>query len=172
VATANQQGSAAGPTKKKKTPRRVIYCSDGVVEEYSTDEEEEKAKEEAERKRNAWRHINPATLGWMAWTVHHVWLGGERVVAACDFLGERIAWWLGITSPKYYYELQEAKRIEEREAARAAKEDAEMKGWRASAEGQGDTGSVVMAAPPTANKEPNDLQLQPQTLRVPDDDNE
>ena len=25
--------------KKKKVPRRVIHCSDGVLEEYSTDEE-------------------------------------------------------------------------------------------------------------------------------------
>lgn len=28
--------------KKKKVPRRLIHCSDGVLEEYSTDEEEEK----------------------------------------------------------------------------------------------------------------------------------
>lgn len=30
---------------KKKVPRRLIYCSDGVLEEYSTDEEEEKPPE-------------------------------------------------------------------------------------------------------------------------------
>lgn len=29
------------PIKKKKVPRRLIHCSDGVLEEYSTDEEEE-----------------------------------------------------------------------------------------------------------------------------------
>jgi len=104
--------------RRKKKPRRVIYCSDGVVEEYSTDEEEERVKEEQERKRNAWRSVNPATMSWMTWSVHHMWLGGERVVSACDFLGERIAWWLGITSPKYYYELQEAKRMEEKMLAR------------------------------------------------------
>jgi hypothetical protein len=34
---------AADPEQppKKKVPRRLIYCSDGVLEEYSTDEEEE-----------------------------------------------------------------------------------------------------------------------------------
>jgi hypothetical protein len=26
-------------------------------------------------------------------------------------VGEKLAWWLGITSPKYYYEIQEALRI-------------------------------------------------------------
>lgn len=31
--------------KKKKVPRRLIYCSDGVLEEYSTDEEDEKPPE-------------------------------------------------------------------------------------------------------------------------------
>lgn len=29
------------PIKKKKVPRKLIHCSDGVLEEYSTDEEEE-----------------------------------------------------------------------------------------------------------------------------------
>jgi len=29
------------PLKKKKVPRRLIHCSDGVLEEYSTDEEED-----------------------------------------------------------------------------------------------------------------------------------
>lgn len=27
-------------SKKKKQPRRLIHCSDGILEEYSTDEEE------------------------------------------------------------------------------------------------------------------------------------
>ena len=33
---------------------------------------------------------------------------GSRFVSVCDAVGEKLAWWLGITSPKYYYEIQEA----------------------------------------------------------------
>jgi len=150
-------------TKRSHKPRRVIHCSDGVIEEYSTDEEEERAKEEAERKRNAWRHVDPATLGWMAWAMRYFWLGGESVVSTCDFIGEKVAWWLGITSPKYFYELEAAKRMEERERARRLKEDAEMRGWRPSPEGGED--GVVAAKPTAAGNEQHGMQPQP--LSVP-----
>jgi hypothetical protein len=36
---------------------------------------------------------------------------GTRFLAVCDTVGEKLAWWLGITSPKYYYEIQEAIRM-------------------------------------------------------------
>ena len=40
-----------------------------------------------------------------------------------------MAWWLGITSPKYYYEIQEAKRMMREEEERKTRMDAEMAGW-------------------------------------------
>jgi hypothetical protein len=39
------------------------------------------------------------------------WSSGSRFLSVCDTVGEKLAWWLGITSPKYYYEIQEALRI-------------------------------------------------------------
>jgi hypothetical protein len=36
---------------------------------------------------------------------------GSRFLGVCDSVGEKLAWWLGITSPKYYYEIQEAIRM-------------------------------------------------------------
>ena len=53
----------------------------------------------------------------------------------CDSLGESLAWWLGITSPKYYYEIQEAKRMVKEEEERKSRLDAEMAGWAADREG-------------------------------------
>lgn len=49
--------------------------------------------------------------------------------SACDAAGERLAWWFGITSPKYYYEIQEALRMKDEEEARKKRQDAEMAGW-------------------------------------------
>ena len=48
----------------------------------------------------------------------------------CDFFGEKLAWFFGITSPKYYYELEEYRREQEAEEERAKKEDIEIRGWR------------------------------------------
>ena len=42
---------------------------------------------------------------------HGVWFAGSGFVGACDAAGEKLAWWFGITSPKYYYEMQEAIRM-------------------------------------------------------------
>ena len=56
-------------------------------------------------------------------------MAGTSTLAVCDSLGERLAWWLGITSPKYYYEIQEAKRMKKEEEERLARQDAEMAGW-------------------------------------------
>ena len=65
------------PQRKKKVPRRVVHCSDGVYEEYSTDEEEleeRKREEEIQRKRAL---INPKTLPWYPWVFHMSWLAGS-----------------------------------------------------------------------------------------------
>ena len=80
------------PVKKKKEPRRVVYCSDGVYEEYSTDEEEiEQMKQEIEKRRQR-ALINPKTLSWFPWMAHYSWLAGSTVLSYADSWGERLAW--------------------------------------------------------------------------------
>ncbi len=89
--------------RRPRVPRRVLHFSDGVIEEYSTDEEEEeerKREEEEERMRRERALVDPGTLSWIPWVVHHTWAGGARLLEVCDSVGERLAWWLGITSPK------------------------------------------------------------------------
>lgn len=51
-----------------------------------------------------------------------------RVLAACDFVGEKVASFLGITTPKYEYEIEQWQR-HQREKAEARKEETEVGGW-------------------------------------------
>ncbi len=71
----------SGPEQQppqKRTPRRILHFSDGILEEYSTEEEEEdqekKAKEEEESKKTA--VVDPRTLRWLPWMI---WLGTALV---------------------------------------------------------------------------------------------
>ena len=121
--------------RRGKVPRRVIHCSDGVIEEYSTDEEEEDedAADEADRKQvgrgDRKSAVDPKSLRWVPWVMYYSWFAGSRVLGYCDFLGEKLAWALGITSPKYFYEIEDFKREQEEERERKEKQDEEMKGW-------------------------------------------
>ena len=116
--------------KKKKVPKRILHFSDGILEEYSTDEEEreETLKQEAEKDQSQ-AVTNPSEMSWTPWFIYLVWLSATSTLRAADSLGEKLAWWLGITSPKYYYEIQEAKRMLKEEEERKKNMDAEMAGW-------------------------------------------
>ena len=103
--------------------------------------------------------VDPKSLAWVPWAVYLAWLAGTSTLAVCDSLGERLAWWLGITSPKYYYEIQEAKRMKREEEERLARQDAEMAGWEKKKEqGVGGEDKVVssqeMAATANIREEP------------------
>ncbi|XP_061172500.1 protein FAM177A1-like [Saccostrea echinata] len=104
---------------KKKTPRRLIYCSDGVLEEYSTDEEEEKPPEP---------EINPKELNWLPWFWYYIVNTARGTLYVADTCGEKLAWFFGITTPKYQYAIDEYYRLKEEEEREKAKEkrDQEM----------------------------------------------
>merc|ERR1712098_62785 len=72
---------------------------------------------------------------WIPWLVYLAWIGATGTLRICDAAGEKLAWWLGITSPKYYYEIQEAKRMQKEEEERKNRQDAEMAGWVGESEG-------------------------------------
>merc|ERR1712025_1107063 len=59
------------------------------------------------------------------------WQSGSSVLAACDYVGESLAGVLGITSPKYQYEIDEYKRTVQEEKEIREQESAEMAGWSA-----------------------------------------
>ena len=54
---------------------------------------------------------------------------GSSALSYCDFVGEKLAWWFGITSPKYYYELQEFERMKEEEEEEEKRRQVDEYGW-------------------------------------------
>ena len=121
---------------KKRVPKRILHFSDGILEEYSTDEEErEERKKQEEEKEKKQQVADPKDMSWIPWFLYLAWMTASGTLSVCDNIGEKLAWWLGITSPKYYYEIQEAKRMLKEEEERKKRMDAEMAGWVGEAEG-------------------------------------
>lgn len=53
---------------------------------------------------------------------------GYKVLAACDFLGEKLAYFFGITTPKFNYEIEQFKKMQ-KERQHAEEEEKTMGGW-------------------------------------------
>ena len=54
---------------------------------------------------------------------------GTNILAFADNWGEKLAWFFGITSPKYYWELEEFKKMSAEEEELKKKEAEENFGW-------------------------------------------
>ncbi|KAK7103095.1 protein FAM177A1-like [Littorina saxatilis] len=94
--------------KKGKVPRRILHFSDGILEEYSTDEEEEEKPEPLPL-------VDPKTLKWMPWMWFYMSTAAYKSWKAADFCGEKLAWFFGITAPKYQSAIDEYYRRKEEE---------------------------------------------------------
>ncbi|XP_056645433.1 protein FAM177A1 [Diorhabda sublineata] len=90
---------------KVKTPKRVLHFSDGILEEYSTDEEDNSTTQN--------QQIDPATMTWGPWFWLKAWSAGNSTLNVVDTIGEFLSSVFGITTPRYYFELEEYKRREE-----------------------------------------------------------
>ena len=73
--------------------------------------------------------LDPKTLKWLPWMIWYTWFMGSTALSYCDYVGEKLAWWFGITSPKYYYELEEFKRMQEEEKEAEEKRKVDEHGW-------------------------------------------
>ncbi|CAH1370196.1 hypothetical protein MTP99_011748 [Tenebrio molitor] len=104
---------------KMRTPKRILHFSDGVLEEYSDDEFDNTPKEEEQAV------VDPRTLTWGPWIWYKTWRAGAGTLAVVDTVGEFLAAFFGITTPKYYFELEEYKKKEEE--LKAEKE--QRQGW-------------------------------------------
>ena len=111
-------------TERKKLPKRLVYFSDGVLEEYSTDEEELDGVNP-----DTQPLIDPKTLPWVPYVGYMIWWLGSRTLAVCDYLGENLAWFLGITSPKFQYELDQYERMAKEEEEFENYIKSENAGW-------------------------------------------
>ncbi|KAI7804486.1 protein FAM177A1 [Triplophysa rosa] len=96
--------------KPAKIPRRTIYFASGeTMEEYSTDEEEE---EEPQQKKTS---VETSKLTWGPYFWFQMWRVATSTISVCDYLGERMASLLGITTPKYQYAIDEYYRMKKEE---------------------------------------------------------
>lgn len=60
--------------------------------------------------------------------VDYILMGGNKALATCDYVGEKIAAALGITTPKYNYEFGQFKKIQ-KERKKAEEEEKTTGGW-------------------------------------------
>ncbi|XP_052583453.1 protein FAM177A1 [Peromyscus californicus insignis] len=98
--------------KKKKVPRRVIHFVSGeTMEEYSTDEDEVDGLE----KKEVLPTVDPTKLPWGPYLWFYMLRAATSTLSVCDFLGEKIASVLGISTPKYQYAIDEYYRMKKEE---------------------------------------------------------
>lgn len=116
--------------KRKKIPRRILHFSDGTLEEYSTDEEDTTDY----KKDTQLAHIDPKQMTWFPWMWYQAATTASQTLQVCDYLGESLASFFGITTPKYQYEIEEYHRIVAEEKEMQRKMDMEMGGWVTSSE--------------------------------------
>lgn len=69
------------------------------------------------------------TLGWLPWTWYQTTSIGGKILDGCDYLGECLAGFFGITAPKYQFEINEFYRLKALENEIQHKQDLEMGGW-------------------------------------------
>jgi hypothetical protein len=92
-------------------------------------------------------------MTWIPWFSHV----SSKALAACDYVGETLADFLGITAPKYQYEIDEAKRMQEEEKAAKKAVDLEMAGWR-------DTASPSTSDRPQIPQTSTPVSILPKTI--------
>ncbi|KAM7323221.1 hypothetical protein ACRRTK_017327 [Alexandromys fortis] len=113
--------------KKKRVPRRVIHFVSGeTMEEYSTDEDEV----DGLAKKDVLPTVDPIVamedianltfllqtkLPWGPYLWFHMLRAATSTLSVCDFLGEKIASVLGISTPKYQYAIDEYYRMKKEE---------------------------------------------------------
>ncbi|CAF0962941.1 unnamed protein product [Brachionus calyciflorus] len=109
-----EQNSHTDLTKKTRN-LRIIHCGDGIIEECSEDEEEkERIEREEKRKQEELRakmELEAKNMPWLPWMAYMAQKSAEKSLEVCDSMGEKLAWWFGITKPKFLYEIEEYNRI-------------------------------------------------------------
>lgn len=60
--------------------------------------------------------------------IHQAYNTGNRVLNACDYVGEKCASILGITTPKYSYEIEQFKKMQ-KEREKVKEEEKTNGGW-------------------------------------------
>nr|CAI5849569.1 unnamed protein product [Callosobruchus analis] len=133
---------------RDKGPKRTLHFSDGDLEEYSTEEEDA-----ADGGQNQTSLVDPRTLKWGPWISYLMWSFGSSTLSVVDTVGEFFAKAFGITTPRYYFELEEYKKREEEQAAK----DSEAQGWSQPAAGSAPSSTITNLNDIPANPHPVDV---------------
>ncbi|GAB0088621.1 uncharacterized protein DMENIID0001_030780 [Sergentomyia squamirostris] len=112
-----------------KKPSRVLHFSDGILEEFSESEDE------VDHNKNQMQlsPVDESQMDWPTWMIHKASQTKNTMVSGCEYVGEALASFLGITTSKFDMEYEEYKR---REEAERAKEEKESQGWQTNTENQ------------------------------------
>ncbi|XP_053669666.1 protein FAM177A1 [Anopheles nili] len=126
-----------------RAPKRVLHFCDGTLEEFSDDDTDQVDNPEP-------APVDESKLKWSEWMRYKTCKFGSTVLAGCDYVGEGLASFLGITTPKYSYEIEQFKRMqaEQHEEDRAIQTFVEQHRPQ-----NGDTGHSVIQ-PPSAVPKP------------------
>nr|XP_040226412.2 protein FAM177A1 [Anopheles coluzzii] len=123
-----------------RAPKKVLHFSDGTLEEYSDDEEDQVDRAEP-------APVDESQLNWSEWMRYKTCILGNTVLAGCDYVGEGLASFLGITTPKYSYEIEEFKRMQAEQQA----EDRAIQSFVEQNRPQNSNHSVPQEQPSAAN---------------------
>ncbi|NP_001086911.1 family with sequence similarity 177 member A1 L homeolog [Xenopus laevis] len=137
--------------KKKKIPRRVIHFASGeTMEEYSTDEEEE-----LQERKDVLPAMDPSKLTWAPYLWFYMLRVATSTLSVCDFLGEKIASVLGVSTPKYQYAIDEyyrmQKETEEEEEENEMSEKAEQQYQEQQSKNPKESTTATQQPDPTAS---------------------
>ncbi|KAL6255264.1 hypothetical protein P5V15_013602 [Pogonomyrmex californicus] len=110
--------------KLNKKPKRVLQFSDGVMEEYSSEDEVD-----APKNNKTMSHIDTKNMNWLPWAWYQTTSLSSKMLDGCDYVGECLANFFGITAPKYQFEINEFYRLQALEREMFRKQDLEMGGW-------------------------------------------
>ncbi|EZA52530.1 hypothetical protein X777_08009 [Ooceraea biroi] len=110
--------------KLSKKPKRVLQFSDGVMEEYSSEDEVD-----APKNNKSMSQIDTKNMNWLPWAWHQTTWVSSKMLDGCDYVGECLANFFGITAPKYQFEINEYYRLQALER-KTFLQDMEMGGWR------------------------------------------
>lgn len=116
-------------TQAREGSRRVLHFSDGILEECTA--QEDYVTESEGKTPDTVTPVDPSTLSWGPWLWHKAASAGSTTLRACDYVGETLADFFGITTPKYQLEIEEYKRMIQEEEEEKKRQDLEMGGWSA-----------------------------------------
>lgn len=148
------------PISKPRKPKRILHFSDGVLEEYSSEDEEETDQKPVNK-----TVADPKDMSWAPYFWYLALTVGSKTLAVCDYLGENLAYFFGITSPKYQYEIEEYQRmLQEEDDEKERLEDEVKSGWVTTPLQSSD--SVTDFLPKTTVQSVEKIHVEPSSLSL------